>query len=162
MAIRRIFSIFLIIIMISGNGLVWAGKEYTVKAGDLNYRYQVNYCGWVIDFSDPALNLNVLKPAPKGTERKIPRKVLIELMVESIKGGFDWLPMNPVIGDGAARIYPDYKVIIAPQSGNSMISIQYLISGVVPGTDSLAFYEDGVSPDGKKTYRLSLRNIPLE
>lgn len=159
---RPVFSIYMIVAMMGWSGLVWgAGKDYTVKANDLNYRYQVNYSGWVIDFTDPAVNLNELKTAPKETEHKIPRKVLVELMIESIRGGFDWLPMNPVVSNGASQIYPDCKVVIAPQSGDSIISIKYLITGVTPGTDSLMFFEEGLSPDGKKAYRLYLKRIPL-
>lgn len=160
---KYIFAVLMMMAMIFAGLVRGAGKEFMMKTGDLNYRYQVNFSGRVIDFTDPALNLDESKTTPKkGTERKIPRKVLIELMIESIYGGFEWLPINPVISDGANHIYSNYKVIVAPQSGDSSISVKYLISGVAPETNSLTFYEEGLSQDGKKAYRLSIRNIPVE
>jgi hypothetical protein len=88
--------------------------------------------------------------------------IFIEVMIESIYGGFEWLPMNPVITDSSNRLFRDYKVIIEPQAANSAITIKYLIAGVPKDVEGLTFFEEGLSQDGKKAYRLFLRNVPLE
>ena len=131
-----------------------AVNNSSFRCKDLNYHYSLSWLGMVSDYSS-------LVDQKDQTESVASKKILIEVSIESIYGGFEWLPLNPHISDNLGQVYHDYKVIVEPISGASNLSIKYLISPLGPNTKTISLYETGDSDDGKKSYRISLKNLPL-
>jgi hypothetical protein len=144
--------------MVFSSCQTWAVHSITsvTKNNDLNYRYNINYAGIINDFSS---DVQVDKKTFQGVTQS--RKILIEISIESIYDGFEWLPLNPLITDELNYIYSDYKVIAEPPAGNHNINIKYLINIPARKAKYLTFYEEGSSDDGKKAYRMTLKNIPF-
>ena len=149
------FLIIFIMFILSASNASMAPKNSILKSKDLNYRYTVAYAGIVADFYEDAL---------KGqTEIVAASKIFCELSIESIYGGVDWLPLNPFITDNANHIYHDYKVVVAPMIVNSTISIKYYINPIGQNDiKTISLFEEGISNDGKKSYRMILKNIPID
>ena len=140
---------------------VWGlDKNHPFKSVDNNYCYIINFIGHVNVFFDNPVNSNEASASNERKEKFV-SKIVIELTIGSLYGGIDWLPMNPLITDDSNRLYPDYKVIIEPQSGNSKITMKYLVTPLRENVKSLTFFEEGESQDGKKAFRVLIKNIPL-
>ena len=131
-----------------------AAKSMVITYTDLNYHYAMAFIGKVNDFST--------KPASKDlTETDLFSKIVIELSIESIYGGFEWLPLNPLITDNNNHVFQDYKVVVEPPAGERSITVKYIVTPTYRDSKWFSFYEEGVSQDGKKAYRVFLRNIPV-
>ena len=146
--LRLIFSVLLLVVPVNLISPVMAVpptvKPAVLKNYDLNYRYTVKSIGTVVDFSEE----------PK-------KKISLEIAIESIYGGFEWFPFNPVILDDQERLLNDYKVIVGVPAGN-VVTVKYLITPSYDNIHYLSIYEDGITENGKRSYKMSLRHIPLE